>query len=72
MTTHPVYDVCRPDFTRDCEPVGHASSEAEALAILARHFEGTGAAAPTKVELNDQERHGVNVWAYWPLADDAA
>lgn len=64
-TTYPVYDVARSDFTRDCQPVGNASNEAEALVVLAKHFDGTGADAPTKVELADKDVGQDHLWAYW-------
>lgn len=67
MTSYPVYDVARPDFTRDCEPIGTASSEAEALALLAKHFAGTEAEIPAKVELNDRDVGRDHLWAYWPV-----
>lgn len=69
MVAYPVYDVARPDFTRDCEPIGTASSEVEALALLTRYFAGTGAESPPRVELTDQERKGETAWAYWPVYD---
>jgi hypothetical protein len=67
MTTYPVYDVSRTDYTRDCQPIGEAASEAEALTMLAKHFAGTGSAAPARVELNDRDTRGAQLWAYWPM-----
>jgi hypothetical protein len=69
MTSYPVYDVTRHDFTRECEPIGSASSEDEALTLLTKHFAGTEAEIPTKVELNDRDVGRDQIWAYWPVYD---
>ena len=63
--SYPVYDVARPDFTRDCRPIGEAHDEAEALALLQRYFD-TGD-APAVVELMDRDTKGGQLWAFWPV-----
>ena len=65
MASYPVYDVSRADHTRDCDPIGHASTEGDALALLARHFDGTGADAPTTVELNARDVASDQLWGWW-------
>lgn len=64
-TTYPVYDVARPDFSRDCRPIGEAQDEAEALAVLKRYFDAGD--APAAVELMDRDTDGGQLWAYWPV-----
>lgn len=66
-TVYPVYDCARPDYTRDSSPIGHASTEAEALKLLERHFEGAELDQPLKVELNDRDTSYGQLWAYWLL-----
>ena len=65
MTSYPVYDVSRADYTRDCDPIGHASTEIEALAALARHSDRIGADAPTAVELNARDVASDQLWGWW-------
>lgn len=65
---YPVYDCTTYDYTRDTLPIGRAATEAEALALLARHFAGTGADAPAAVVLDDRESHGQRLWGYWIVA----
>ena len=65
---YPVYDCAAADYTRETRPVGHAASEAEALAMLARHFSDTGADAPRAVVLDDRESRGERLWGYWIAA----
>ena len=66
MTSYyPVYDVSRADYTRGWQPIGYASTEVEALVLLARHFAGTGADAPTAVELNARDVGRDQVWGWW-------
>ncbi len=67
MTTYPVYDVSRHDFTGDCQPIGTASNETEALALLSAYYAGTGSGAPSTVELNDRDVGTDHLWAYWPV-----
>lgn len=66
MTTYPVYDVARADYTRDCQPIGEAPSATDAHDMLERHFAGTGAGSFT-VELNDRDTRGGQLLAYWPV-----
>lgn len=65
---YPVYDCAASDYTRDTLAIGKAATEAEALALLARHFAGTGADAPAAVVLDDRETRGERIWGYWIAA----
>ncbi|MGB7600361.1 MAG: hypothetical protein WBM24_08660 [Candidatus Sulfotelmatobacter sp.] len=65
MTTYPVYEVGRHDFTADCQPIGQAATEDEAMALLARYFDASD--APAKVELADRDVGSSQLRAYWPV-----
>jgi len=63
MTAYPVYAVRRDDFTRDSRPIGEAETEPEALALLAKHFAGSGIVPG--VELNERQTRDGQIWAWW-------
>ncbi len=63
MTSYPVFDHCRSDHTRDWEPIGQASSEAEAVALLRASL----GSDDITVELNDRDVGSGHLWGYWLL-----
>ena len=63
MIPYPVYAVGRDDFTRDSKPIGDAATQEEAVALLAKHFEGSHIIPG--VELNDRDTRDGQIWAWW-------
>ncbi len=61
---YPVYAVRREDFTSvTAQPIGEAETEPEALALLAKHFAGSGLVPG--VELNERQTRDGQIWAWW-------
>jgi hypothetical protein len=64
---YPVFDITMSEYganERYNFPIGHASTEAEAMERLVEYFAAqTDESPPTRVELRNQG----TLWAYWPI-----
>lgn len=56
-----VYDCYRADHSEDFEPIGSASSEEEALALVKASWAGSGS-TPTSVEVERLPDEGPEAW----------
>lgn len=64
MTSYPVFDGAAADMDRDwiAQPIGEASSEADALAMVNASFAKGEGNPPTAASMELNGRHGVTGW----------